>query len=88
MRKLLQPQPLPTPTSEQQNALAELRIEHPGWCFGLTPGRLVPWDAKRRRGVSWTGGVWAVEATTPELLRELLAECAILDAKHAAASPS
>ncbi|WP_433138733.1 hypothetical protein ACQPZ8_37490 [Actinomadura nitritigenes] len=85
MEKLLQQAGPREPSPEEQTALAELRAEFPGWCFGLTPGRLIPWDAKRRRGVSWCGGVWAVEATTPEDLRELLDECVALDRQHAGA---
>lgn len=85
MAKVLQPPRRTEPTGEEMNALAELRLDHPGWCIALTPGRLVPWDAKRRRGMGWTGGVWAIEAATSEMLRELLDECARIDAKYAGA---
>lgn len=85
MDTVLQPPPQPSASAAEQRALAELRVDYPGWWIGVTPGRLVPWDAKRRRGVSWCGGVWAVEATTPEMLRELLDECAALDRQHAGA---
>ncbi|MWA05814.1 hypothetical protein F8568_036760 [Actinomadura sp. LD22] len=65
-------------------ALDRLRHEFPGWWFGRSH-KNVGWDAKRRRGAFWTGGIWALEATSPELLRELLLEVQIIDAKHAAA---
>lgn len=82
MGKVLQPPPRRAASAAEQNALAELRIDYPGWWIGITPGRLVPWDAKRRRDAFWRGGVWAVEATSAELLRDLLREVQILDAKH------
>jgi hypothetical protein len=85
MGKVLQPPPQPRASAAEQKELAELRAAYPGWWIGVTPGRLVPWDAKRRRGLPWRGGVWAVEATSAEMLRELLDECAVLDAKRAGA---
>lgn len=83
MQKVLQPPPQPRASAADREALAELRAAYPGWWIGVTPGARVPWDAKRQRGAGWMGGVWAVEATTSGELRELLAECAVLDAKRA-----
>lgn len=79
---------VPPPTAPigapDRQAIERLRAAFPGWCIGWSH-RLVPWSAKRRRDADWTGGVFMLEARTPEMLGELLAECAVIDAKHAGA---
>ncbi|MFB4300650.1 hypothetical protein [Actinomadura sp. NTSP31] len=87
MENVPQPPPDPRASAEEMNALEHLREEFPGWWFGRSQ-KDVGWDAKRTRGAFWTGGIWALEATSAELLRELLLEVQIIDAKHAAVSPS
>lgn len=77
---------VPPPTAPiadgDSEALGRLRAAFPGWCIGWSH-RLIPWSAKRRRDADWTGGVFMLEARTPEMLGALLAECVVIDAKHA-----
>lgn len=80
---LVPPSTAPIGDADRQ-ALTRLRANFPGWCISWSQ-RLIPWSAKRRRDAGWTGGVFMLEARTPEMLGELLAECVVIDAKHAGA---
>ncbi|MWA02333.1 hypothetical protein F8568_022500 [Actinomadura sp. LD22] len=87
MSKVLRPAPPEAASAEDMKALDALRKDFPGWWIGRSEKR-IGWDAKRKRGAFWTGGVWAVEAESAESLRAQLLEVQILDARFTTGASS
>lgn len=68
--------------AEYLETLAQLRTEFSGWAFQYRDRVDVPWVAQRQPGVVWRGGITALEADTPQFLRELLNDVAVLDGRR------